>query len=197
MAVGVFLGIRASFNDQKAAAAFLAAITSAARLKGLPEYEESATPVVQSDRQGIGRSEVDHHSAGVLAALAGYVPESASPNLRLIERNPYRVAFLPFDFRAPLETEYREAIAGAPTEIWVGSARGLRNELQAIAPALGIPLTHGVLADRTAALINCGDSLENTDEDAGLLEDERTAWLLLYEGAVLAVAHGVALSLAG
>ena len=35
------------------------------------------------------------------------------------------------------------------------------------------------------------------DDDGSLAEDERTAWLLLHEGARLSIEHDVALSLAG
>jgi hypothetical protein len=61
---------------------------------------------------------------------------------------------------------------------------------------LGIPLDDGWLADTVAQKINDFAPLHKND-DCSLAEDERTAWLVLYEGARLAVKHGVALSLAG
>jgi hypothetical protein len=197
MAVGAFIGIRASFADRAEADAFLEAIDRALRDARLPAYTE---PVPLPDvyrRMRFGRSELDHHSADVLVALARRAEDIGNgEHLALIGRHPYRVALLPLDFAMPLETEYSERIVGNPTPIWVGSAYGLRRDVCALAPALGIPLLGDVLSDQVADLINEGESLD--DDDFGQLwEDERTAWLLLYEGARLAIEHGIALSLAG
>ena len=65
-----------------------------------------------------------------------------------------------------------------------------------LAGDLGIPVEDGQISDQTAAAINDlrrfreGDSTE-------LIEDWRTAWLALHEGARLAKEAGVALTLAG
>jgi hypothetical protein len=110
--------------------------------------------------------------------------------------NPYRLAFLPAEFKKPLRTKYREEIAGRLTRIKVGSAPCLLRELCALAPELGIRLKDGELPYTIAMRINKFRPLSK-DDDCVLIEDERTAWLLLYEGARLAVKHNVALSLAG
>jgi hypothetical protein len=57
-------------------------------------------------------------------------------------------------------------------------------------------LENGVLSDEVAAKINEFELLTE-DDDGELAEDERTAWLALYEGTRLAVENKVALSLAG
>ena len=195
MSVGVFLGIRPSFNDQVAARDFLEAIKRALARADLPSYDEP--PEVPRIRlgAGVGRSALDHHSASALAALAER--EEHAQHLGLVASNPYRVVFLPFDFATPLETIYRELVAGRPTPIWVGSASRLADELRDLAGHFGIRLEGGELSDHVAAAINESQPLSNDDENAELFEDERTTWLLLYEGARLAVTHGIALSLAG
>lgn len=68
---------------------------------------------------------------------------------------------------------------------WLSTARNI-----------GIPLVNGELADETAAAIRRFPALQNGDS-IELIEDERTAWLALYEGARLAVEHRLALTLAG
>jgi hypothetical protein len=72
----------------------------------------------------------------------------------------------------------------------------LLTELKQLAGQLGIPLVNGELMDETASTINDFQPLRNGDS-VELIEDERTAWLALYEGARLAVEHRVALTLAG
>jgi hypothetical protein len=95
----------------------------------------------------------------------------------------------------PAPTEYYERIGGEDTQIWVGSLPRLLTELKQLAGQLGIPLVNGELADETASAINGFEPLRNGD--SVLIEDERTAWLALYEGARLALEHRVALTLAG
>ncbi len=116
--------------------------------------------------------------------------------LQLIASNPYRVSFVPMDFDAPLPTDYTEVIDGSQVRIWVGSTPALRRELRAMAPSLSIPLDSDELSAEVAQRINDYEPLSEED-DGSLAEDERPAWLLLYEGARLSVEHGVALSLAG
>jgi hypothetical protein len=199
MSVGCFLGIRASYIDeaQDVASAYVAAINAVLRANGLPEYSDPAhTPDVY-DGGLFGRSALDHHSASCLAELAeialGHQP---APHLGLLALNPYRVAFVPVGFEQPLLTHHAETIAGEQLQLWVGSAPRLVAELATTASLLGIPLDDGRLSDETARKINDFAPLYEGD-DRSLSEDERTAWLVLYEGARLAVQHGVALSLAG
>jgi hypothetical protein len=71
----------------------------------------------------------------------------------------------------------------------------LLNELRLLAGKLGIPLTNGDVTDATALAINAFEPLYEGDSTE-LAEDERTAWLALYEGARLALQHNVALTLA-
>jgi hypothetical protein len=110
--------------------------------------------------------------------------------------NPYRVAFVPSDFEVPLPTDYSEEVGGEQVGIWVGSAPRLVAELVRVAPQLGIPLESGSLPDAVARKINDFAPLYEGD-DCSLAENERTAWLLMYEGARQAVQQDVALSLVG
>ncbi len=198
MSVGAFIGIRPSFLDQARASAFLGAINRALRAEGLGEYHEP--PAVEPLPGGprLGRSQLDQHGAGVLMALGARAAEEEGQgeHMALLESNPYRTAFLPLAFSSPLETDYAESIAGTSTAIEVGSAPRLRQELIALAPALGIPLEDGSLSDETARRINAGESLSE-DDIPSAFDDERAAWLMLYEGAGVALERGLALSLAG
>ena len=199
MSVGCFLGIRASYNDeyQVAAASHIAAINAALRENGLPGYADPPDPPDVYDGGLFGRSALDHHGARCLADLgARAARHGRAPHLGLLAANPYRVAFIPIAFGQPLPTDYSEALFGEQVDIWFGSAPRLVAELTTIAPILGIPLEDGLLADAVARKINDFAALYEGD-DCSLAEDERTAWLVLYEGARLAVQHGVALSLAG
>jgi hypothetical protein len=201
MSVGCFVGpIRSSYIDQAqdAAATFVGSIDSALRLNGLPGYVDPASsPDVYSRRGLFGRSELDHHGASCFVTLAGIAKKHfGAQHIGLLAANPYRVSYLPISFDEPIPTGYVEQIAGQPVEIWVGSNPMLFRELTDLAPALGIPLTAGELTDDIASRINDFAALYDGD-DRSFANDERTAWLVLYEGARLAHLHGVALSLAG
>jgi hypothetical protein len=199
MSVGFFMGVTDSFSDEAlpAADAFIAAINVALTQRNLPPYVDPVPPPDPYVDNLFGRSELDHHGAAILRGLAAYAANNqAAIHLKLIADNPYRVAFLPIEFVTPFETDYRENIAGHLVPIHVGSAGRLLQEVIALAPELGIPLEAGVLPDATAAKINDFAPLYDGDT-CELSEDQRTAWLLLYEGARLGVHHHAALSLAG
>ena len=119
-----------------------------------------------------------------------------APHLGLLVANPYRVAYVPIDFANPLLTEHVERIWDQQVRIWIGSLPHLRNELVALAPELGISLDSGQLSDETAQRINDFAPLYDGDNCA-YAEDERTAWMLLFEGARMALHHRAALTLAG
>lgn len=139
---------------------------------------------------------MDHHSAECLRSLAKMSERHEErPHLYLLDYNPYRVSFLPIDFNAPLATDYSEKINGTLVQIYIGSAYGLMRNLLNIAPELGIPLDQDELSDETAQRINNSEPLD--EEGFFKLKEERTAWLLLYEGARLAIVQCVALALAG
>lgn len=199
MSVGCFLGIRASYVDeaQGAASAYIAAINVALGTKGLPAYSDPARPPDVYNGGLFGRSALDHHSAGCLAKLAEMTMEyGPAHHLGLLASNPYRLTFVPVDFPHPLLTDYVEDIAGEAVKIWVASTPRLAKDLESAAALLQIPLQDGQLADSVARRINAFAPLHDGD-DCSLAENERTSWLLLYEGARLAVQHRIALSLAG
>ena len=199
MSTGLFMGVRTSYTDesQACAEAFLDAINRVLLDSGIAPYSDPRNPPSVYMGHLFGRSELDHHSSRVLAKIAGVGVESRqSTHLALIRDNPYRTAFLPLDFASPLLTDYRERIEGEPVQIWIGSLPCLLSELTMLAANLGIPLKDGLLTDETARAINDCDPLFDGDSKE-LAEDERTAWLALYEGARLGLKHNVALSLAG
>lgn len=200
MAVGCFLGIVPSYADTATALAhrFIGAINSGLASRRLTAYSEPLDiPNVYVDNL-FGRSALDHESAGFLAAL-GDTPRSVgleAPNLSLLSFNPYRVAFVPGPSFLPFETEYVENIAGDDVPIWAGSLQGLLDELLVLAPHLAIPLSSQQLAGATATKINDCVALSDADP-LDPADGRRSAWLLLHEGARLALSHGIAICLAG
>lgn len=199
MSVGFFMGIHASYTEEAQASAtnYIKSINQALKQAKLPQYVEPAeSPDVYNDGL-FGRSALDHHGAGALMELAEMASERLNaPHLELLTKNPYRVAYLPYDSATPLLTDHTERIFNKVVDLWVGSTPRLLEELIELAPLLGIPLRSGELSDETAEQINDVAPLEEGD-DSKNAEDERSAWLLLFEGARLAVQHQVALSLAG
>jgi hypothetical protein len=200
MSIGCFVGpLRSAYAEeaQDRAALFAKAIDATLRKHGLPGYREpTEEPDVYNDGL-FGRSALDHHGAETLTALARLANEDGgAPHIGLLATNPYRVAFLPLDFEAPLLTDHTERLFGKHAGLWIGSAPRLLTELTDLAPALGIPLDDRQLTDDIATKINNFAPLYPND-DCALAEDQRTAWLLLYEGARLAVEHQVPMCLAG
>lgn len=199
MSVGLFMGIVPSYSEEAedSARQLIAAINSRLRERNLPLYTEQSEPPDVYVDDVFGRSELDHHSASCFAELADLAEQHHSARQHLaILTNPYRAVFLPQDFGEPFKTGYKEEIFGGSLEVWAGSAPKLLGELTELAPHLGIPLDNSVLTDEIAAKVNEFELLTE-DDDGELSEDERTAWLALYEGARLAVENKVALSLAG
>jgi hypothetical protein len=199
MSTGLFMGIRCSYTEdaQGLGDTFVKAINNVLAADGFAAYIDPDPPPNVYVGNMFGRSALDHHSSRVLIQIADRASQSKrSANLALIRDNPYRVVFVPAKLQNPRETEYREQIAGNAVGIWVGSLDGLLEELGWLAGNLGIPIEDEQISDVTAAAINDykpfhdGDSVE-------LIEDWRTAWLALHEGARLAKETGVALTLAG
>ncbi len=193
------MGIRSSYipEARDSASDFVDAINQVLNSRGQSGYIDPVDPPQVYNGHLFGRSELDHHSSRVIQKIAGIGCSARnSPNLALIYNNPFRVAYVPIDFSPPSPTTFHDRIGGERIQIWVGSLPRLLTELRCLAADLGIPLTDSDITDETAAAINdgkplyAGDSLE-------LAEDERTAWLAIYEGARLASEHNVALSLAG
>lgn len=197
MSIGMFLGITPSFliECQRDAKVFIAEINKALSMASLPPYyEPDPLPDPYTDGR-FGRSALDHNGEAAIVALHDYCQtKEGCPNLGMLAANPYRTAFLPASFSLPIETGYIDQIGGEAMNIWIGSLPTLREELCSVATRIGIPLEDGNLSDVVAQKINDYESL--SDEDGDLVED-RTAWLMLYEGSRLAVSFNVALSLAG
>lgn len=199
MSVGCFLGIRVSYIDeaQAIAIAFLKSINVALNEAGLPTYNDPIEPIDAYCDGLFGRSALDHHSGSCLIEFAQAASANrTNPHSALLAKNPYRLAYLPCEFSEPLRTEHKESIAGRSEQIWIGSAPRLLQELTTLALQLGIPLDETGLSRSVAERINDFAPLFEGD-DCSLAEDSRTVWLLLYEGARLAIQHNVALSLAG
>ena len=195
----MFMGIRGSYTEDSRGLAdtLVKAINEILVANGFAAYIDPDPPPNVYIGHMFGRSALDHHSSRVLIEVADRGTQlKKSANLALVRDNPYRVVFVPAKLRKPYETEYQERIAGNMVAIWVGSLDGLLEELVWLASDLGIPVEDGGISDQTAMAINDyqpfreGDSME-------IIEDFRTAWLALHEGARLAKEAGVALTLAG
>lgn len=199
MSTGLFMGVRSSFTEGSRGSAdvLLREINAVLAADNLPAYVDPDAPPNVYVGHLFGRSALDHHSSRVLALIAEQATHrKRSPNLALIQDNPYRVVFVPEKRLAPHVTQYRERIDGSLVPIWVGSLDGLLEELRTLADGLGIPMANGQISDETATVINDFMPLTKTDTTE-LIEDWRTAWLALYEGARLAAANAIALTLAG
>lgn len=199
MSTGLFMGVRNSYTEdfQGLAGSLVDAINDVLVADGLAAYVDPDAPPNVYIGSMFGRSALDHHSSRVLIQIADRAAQSRrSPNLVLIRENPYRVVFVPAKLRHPHATRYREQIAGNAIGIWVGSLDGLLEELGWLAGDLGIPTEDGQIFDLTAEAINEYKPFHEGDSGE-LIEDWRTAWLALYEGARLAKETGVALTLAG
>ena len=193
------MGIVPSYVEEAedSARELISAINFRLQEQNLPLYSEPNEPPDVYVDDVFGRSELDHHSSNCFMQLAEIAEEHNSPRQHLaILANPYRAVFLPQDFSEPFETGYKEEIFDELMEVWAGSAPKLLEQLIELAPHLGIPLKNGFVSDEVAAKINEFELLSD-DDDGELAEDERTAWLALYEGARLAVENNVAVLLAG
>jgi hypothetical protein len=69
----------------------------------------------------------------------------------------------------------------------LGSSQRLRDELRLVAPALGIALVDGELADAEAARVNA------IAEAGGPMWHEHAAWIALFEAARLSIAYKTAI----
>jgi hypothetical protein len=199
MSVGFFMSIRSSYIEDAQASAleYMAAINRALSDAGLVAYQDPVEPPDVYEDGLFGRSALDHHSGRCLLRVAEIASQGQPcPHLALLISNPYRVAYLPGAFAHPFATVATDRIGGVTVRLWFGSCPALSSELVAVAPLLGIPLKGSILADDIAARINESEALYDGDT-LEFAKDERTAWLVLYEGARLANERGVALSLAG
>jgi hypothetical protein len=91
--------------------------------------------------------------------------------------------YLPLDFASVVFDEDQERITGG----MLGSSYRLKEELEYVAPALGIKTSAGELADDEAQRIN--DLMERE----GPLWIEQIVWLALYEAARLSIKHRAAI----
>ncbi|MGD0481123.1 MAG: hypothetical protein ABSA42_13195 [Terracidiphilus sp.] len=220
MSTALFMGVRCSYggeatngNGDCPAAAFLDALNRVLAENGIERYDDpEETPRVYRGHL-FGRSALDHHSPRVFLELVAIAEASAprsnlaqnqapnliqnqAQNLALIRMNPHRAVFLPRALPKPLATGYCAQNGGEPAAVWAGSLVDLLRELLSLGHELRIPLANGELADETANAINMFRPFHELDSTK-LIENYRTAWLALHEGARLALEHDVALTLAG
>lgn len=157
------------------------------QLTSYAEPEVVSSPYQRQNR--FGRSQADHTGSQSLSELATLATERKQ--LYLL-RNIDLVAFLPGEF------DDRPECALAGTTSVIGSLPKLVRELTALADRLGIVLKSDELGDQVATKINKGQKL-GTEKTRGLdleeIVDARFNWLLLFEGARLAMERNVALVL--
>jgi hypothetical protein len=119
-------------------------------------------------------------------------------HLKLLIVVPLPVVYVPQDFSQQLEA--LEPRGGGEGKVFLGSAPHVLRCLVAVVQdeKLAIPLQpDGTLSDVTAERINAREPLFDGDTHHLASEGLRTAWLMLHEGARLAVEHQTALALAG
>ena len=165
------------------------------KLRPVDDPEDDPDPR-GGDAGPLGRSGLDHHGGRSLARL-GELAGARNPHLHLLALNPYRVVFVPRELRVPATTSHLEQIWDQTVAISVGSTLQLMAELLAVAPRLGIRLTDGALPDDVAQRIDDLEPLSPGESDVELIEDIRTAWLLMHEAAKLSIDLDVPLALAG
>lgn len=198
MSTEIFMGVGCSFGGETSgsATALLDAMNRVLPENGIEPYSDPQQPPRVYRGHLFGRSALDHHSPRVFLELVAMAEGlGPSPNLALIRENPRRVVFLPREFSRPLATGYCEKGGGDQVPVWAGSLPQLLCELVKLARELRIPLAKGKLTDQSAHAINMLRPFDERDSTK-LIENYRTAWLALYEGARLAIENGVALTLA-
>jgi hypothetical protein len=198
MSTAIFMGVGCSFGGETSgsATALLDAMNRVLPENGIEPYADPQQPPRVYRGHLFGRSALDHHSPRVFLELVTMAEAlGPSPNLALIRKNSPRIVFLPRVLPQPFATGYCEKNGGAPLPVWAGSLPQLLDELVKLARELGIPLLNGKLTDQTADAINMFRPFHELDSTK-LIENHRTAWLALYEGARLAMENGVALTLA-
>jgi hypothetical protein len=214
MTVSFFMGLEPAFEnwaepDQTAVERvnrFLVA-------DGWPRYVEPAElpDVYEDGGRKFGRSSLSNHDTRSLRAVGQLLGSMGKPSflgrlmpglfgsgsagtvtpLQMLEATPEFVAFVPDGKEDPVMTDLVNSL---DQTLFIGSLPILYRQLIEAAPNLGIPIENGVLSDAVAQQI---DDLEefSGDDSAELVDDLRTAWLVVHEGARLALEHRVALSL--
>lgn len=201
MATGFFLGIRESYTEeaQNIAENFLLEINYSLKNVGIEKYFEPRLIPDVYNNDFFGESALDHHNSEVLRELGELISSKINkPHGILIKLNPYRVAFLPIDFKRPLTTNHIEQFFGDQNvAINVGSSIRFFQELLEIAVYLNIKIDDGKITQEQINLINELIPFEKDDERKEQILNLRSAWLLCFEGAKLSIENNIALSLAG
>lgn len=195
MSMGFFMGIRTSFSEAftDEFAQLMGAVRSALEKKKIAVYNDPSVVPDVYENGLFGRSALDHHSASVLMSLNEIAQgKNISKHLDL---KGDRLIYLPMKFEEPFRVSYGKGFWPLKKIQDIGSLESLLNELCQLGEALGIPFEEGSLSDDKANLINEFKALHDNDV-LDYAEDERTAWLVFYEGARLALKHNVALSVA-
>lgn len=188
MSIGAFVGVRASFNEDYAedAESLLESINHALLSIGEEPYHDPEQPpdVYDPSDSRFGRAATDHVGVSAFDSLLMVVKEhSVNRHRRGLLSAPERYVFLPMKLREPLTVRHPES--DEPT-FEVYSADELLDGLRALAPRLGIPFG-GDLRPGVAERINSYESFGESEPPP--YRDARTAWLLLHEGAALAIQH--------
>jgi hypothetical protein len=194
MSIGVFLTIEGSYVPSARGEAMELVRAVNAKLATLalePIADASVGPSVCEGRTGL-----DHIGSATLAGL-GELAGGGSPHLHLLHLNPYRLVYVPRPLDRPAVLDHHENLGGRETAILMGASAGLRDELLGLAPSLGIPLEGGALSDEVAKKIDDLRPLHEGEDDWHLIENTRSAWLLMHEAALLSIRKDVPISLAG
>lgn len=193
--MGFFMTVRASYAQgyEREADQLLDALRQALHKRGLPDYIDPTPPPNVYNGSLFGRSALDHHSASVLCKLNDFATNHGIGGQFSLRGD--RAIHLPFDFPDKLPVRYGKGLSFFKKVQDFGSLPQLVVALRQLAPHLGIPLENGEVQDDVVQKINDFAPLYESDS-CELAEDERTAWLVMYEGARLAQKHRVALTCA-
>lgn len=196
---GLFIGIKNSYapESQVLAESYIKEINRTLSKKGLPLYEDGPFIPTINKNSSIGRSCLAHYSSSCLRDFGEFAESQVKvKHLQLLKINPYRVVYLPIKLASFFTTNHKESIWGNE-EVYlnVGSAYGLKNELEQLANRMGISVENELNFEEQIHQINQQKPLEE-GEAADLNKDMRKCWLLMYEGARIAIEHHIALSLA-
>ena len=183
----------------------LAAVNRVLRAERLPAHVEPRTPVPEASRAALTAFPCStlHHLRRAYAYRArdpGWIatpfPADQDPaadaeveaqteqfTSHLLCHSDSEGFYLPIDFPDVVFSSEDDDVPGG----MVGSSPRLRDELRAVAPALGIALVGGELADDEARRINALAAA------GGPLWHEYAAWIALFEAARLSIAHGTAI----
>lgn len=197
MSIGIFRSIRGSYiaSARQEADGIIEALNAQLRQRGWAEYRDP-----NPDERGLRQLPCGNAGAATFAALAKRAADCGS-TFTLTSLRGARWIALPMEFEGKMTAPMGRLflVRGKQSQEFC-SIRTVLGELEALAPALGVPLLDGtVAADIADRLADCqpmpGDSMEGDDD--GSRENERALWLDLHLACRYSLEDGTPVVLAG